>query len=179
MEADGAGAARDELAAMEAALTAPRTSVGAGPFMNLSVPTLDAALGKDPRINLALFSIPGASVRREAERALARGLHCLIFSDNVPVEDEVALKRTGFEKGLLVMGPDCGTAHIGGVGLGFCNVMRPGKNRDRGRGGNGDSGGHGRHRRCGRRNLLRPWAPGDATFQTRSAASPWSRRSRP
>ena len=73
VEADGAEAARDELAAMEAALTAPRTSVGAGPFMNLSVPTLDAALGKDPRINLALFSIPGASVRREAERALARG----------------------------------------------------------------------------------------------------------
>ena len=126
VEADGAGAARDELAAMEAALTAPRTSVGAGPFMNLSVPTLDAALGKDPRINLALFSIPGVSVRREAERALKKGLHCLIFSDNVPVEDEVALKRTGREKGLLVMGPDCGTAHIGGVGLGFCNVMRPG-----------------------------------------------------
>ena len=67
------------------------------------------------------------SVRREAERALKKGLHCLIFSDNVTVEDEVALKRMGREKGLLVMGPDCGTAHIGGVGLGFCNVMRPGK----------------------------------------------------
>ena len=77
-------------------------------------------------INLALFSIPGPSVRREAERALSKGLHCLIFSDNVSVEDEVALKRIGREKGLLVMGPDCGTAHIGGVGLGFCNVMRPG-----------------------------------------------------
>ena len=66
-------------------------------------------------------------MRREAERALTKGLHCLIFSDNVSVEDEVALKRIGREKGLLVMGPDCGTAHIGGVGLGFCNVMRPGK----------------------------------------------------
>ncbi len=127
VEADGAGAAREELAAMEAELNAPRAGTGAGLFAKLSVPTLDAALGKDPRINLALFSIPGASVRREVERALARGLHCLIFSDNVSVEDEVALKRTGLEKSLLVMGPDCGTAHIGGVGLGFCNVMRPGR----------------------------------------------------
>ena len=127
VEAEGAEAAQEELAAMEAALNAPRTGTGAGAFMNLSAPTLDAALGKDPLINLALFSIPGPNVRREAERALKKGLHCLIFSDNVTVEDEVALKRMGRDKDLLVMGPDCGTAHIGGVGLGFCNVMRPGK----------------------------------------------------
>ncbi len=126
VEADGASAAQKELTIMEAALTAPRTGAGAGAFANLSAPTLDAALDNDPLINLALFSIPGASVRREAERALKKGLHCLIFSDNVTVEDEVALKRMGRERGLLVMGPDCGTAHIGGVGLGFCNVMRPG-----------------------------------------------------
>lgn len=118
--------AQEELTNMEAALTAPRTGTGAGAFTNLAAPTLDAALGKDPAINLALFSIPGPSVRREAQRALGKGLHCLIFSDNVPVEDEVALKRMGRERGLLVMGPDCGTAHIGGVGLGFCNVVRPG-----------------------------------------------------
>lgn len=118
--------AQEELAMMEAALTVPRTGGGAGALANLSAPTLDAALGKDPAINLALFSIPGPSVRREAERALGKGLHCLIFSDNVSIEDEVALKRMGRERDLLVMGPDCGTAHIGGVGLGFCNVVRPG-----------------------------------------------------
>lgn len=118
--------AQEELTMMEAALTAPRPGGGAGALANLSAPTLDAALGKDPSINLALFSIPGPSVRREAERALRKGLHCLIFSDNVSVEDEVALKKLGRERGLLVMGPDCGTAHIGGVGLGFCNVVRPG-----------------------------------------------------
>ena len=118
--------AQEELTMMEAALTAPRTGTGAGAFADLSAPTLDAALGKDPSINLALFSIPGPNVRREAERALGKGLHCLIFSDNVPVEDEVALKRMGRDKNLLVMGPDCGTAHIAGVGLGFCNVVRPG-----------------------------------------------------
>lgn len=118
--------AQEELANMEAALTAPRAGSAAGTLANLASPTLDAALGEDPLLNLALFSIPGPSVRREAERALRKGLHCLIFSDNVSVEDEVALKRMGREKGLLVMGPDCGTAHIGGVGLGFCNVMRTG-----------------------------------------------------
>ncbi len=118
--------AQEELTMMEAALTAPRPGGGAGALANLAAPTLDAALGKDPSINLALFSIPGPSVRREAERALRKGLHCLIFSDNVSVEDEVALKKMGRERGLLVMGPDCGTAHIGGVGLGFCNVVRPG-----------------------------------------------------
>ena len=127
VEATAPEAAQEELAIMEAALTAPRTDGGAGALASLSAPTLDAALGKDPSINLALFSIPGPSVRREAERALRKGLHCLIFSDNVPVEDEVALKRMGRERGLLVMGPDCGTAHIGGVGLGFCNVVRPGE----------------------------------------------------
>ena len=127
VEADSAQVAEDQLASMEAGLSTPRSGGGAGVFTNFPVPTLDAALGKDSQINLALFSIPGPNVRREAERALRKGLHCLIFSDSVSVEDEVALKRMGREKGLLVMGPDCGTAHIGGVGLGFCNVMRPGK----------------------------------------------------
>ena len=127
VDAQDARTAQEELAAMEAALTAPRASGGAGAFMNLAAPTLEAALGKDPAINLALFSIPGPSVRREAQHALGKGLHCLIFSDNVSLEDEVVLKRMGRERGLLVMGPDCGTAHVGGVGLGFCNVVRPGK----------------------------------------------------
>ena len=126
VDADAPETAQEELTMMEAALTAPRSGGGAGALADISAPTLDAALGEDPAINLALFSIPGPSVRREAERALSKGLHCLIFSDNVSIEDEVALKRMGRERGLLVMGPDCGTAHIGGVGLGFCNVVRPG-----------------------------------------------------
>lgn len=50
----------------------------------------------------------------------------MIFSDNVPVEQEVLLKRRAAELGVLVMGPDCGTAVIGGAGLGFANVLRPG-----------------------------------------------------
>ena len=119
VEAESIQAAEDQLASMEADLSTPRSGGGAGLFTRFPVPTLGAAMGKDPQINLALFSIPGPNVRREAERALQKGLHCLIFSDNVPVEDEVALKRMGREKGLLVMGPDCGTAHIGVLDSGF------------------------------------------------------------
>ena len=50
----------------------------------------------------------------------------MIFSDNVPLDQEVTLKRTAAGRGLLVMGPDCGTAVLGGVGLGFANVVSPG-----------------------------------------------------
>ena len=50
----------------------------------------------------------------------------MVFSDNVPLEQEVALKEYAGRAGLLVMGPDCGTAVVGGVGLGFANVVRPG-----------------------------------------------------
>ena len=58
--------------------------------------------------------------------ALDAGRDVMVFSDNVPVEQEVALKRTAAERGLLVMGPDCGTAVVGGLGLGFANVVSPG-----------------------------------------------------
>jgi FdrA protein len=58
--------------------------------------------------------------------ALDAGLHVMIFSDNVPLEQEIVLKTAAAERGLLVMGPDCGTAILGGVGLGFANAMQPG-----------------------------------------------------
>ena len=58
--------------------------------------------------------------------ALDAGLDVLVFSDNVPVEQEVRLKAEAAKRGLLVMGPDCGTAVVAGVGLGFANVVRPG-----------------------------------------------------
>jgi FdrA protein len=76
--------------------------------------------------NVALVSVPGEYAALEAHRALTRGLHVLLFSDHVAVEDEVALKRRGIERGLLVMGPGCGTAMLGGVGLGFANEVPAG-----------------------------------------------------
>jgi FdrA protein len=76
-----------------------------------------------PEANLALISIPGEFAAFEARRALERGLHVLLFSDNVSLDDEVALKRLAASKGLLLMGPDCGTAIIGGTPLAFANAL--------------------------------------------------------
>ncbi len=82
-----------------------------------------AALAALPAANLALISVPGEFAALEARRALERGLHVMIFSDNVLLDEEVALKRRALELGLLVMGPDCGTALIGGTPLAFANVV--------------------------------------------------------
>jgi FdrA protein len=75
---------------------------------------------------VALVSVPGANAFVEAMDALDEGRDVLVFSDNVPLEQELVLKRTATERGLLVMGPDCGTAVVGGLGLGFANTVAPG-----------------------------------------------------
>ena len=90
------------------------------------VRTLRRALEKQPGANLALVSIPGEYVGPVVTDLLERGLHTMIFSDNVSVEDEVRLKAMAEERGLLVMGPDCGTSVLRGVPLAFANVCRPG-----------------------------------------------------
>lgn len=88
--------------------------------------TLAAGLAMLPSANLAVISVPGRYVAREARTALERGLSVFLFSSNVVVEDELALKTLARERGLLVMGPDCGTAIVGGIGIGFANVVRRG-----------------------------------------------------
>jgi FdrA protein len=85
--------------------------------------TIRTAVRELPDANLALISVPGHFAIAEARKALALGLHAMIFSDNVPIAEEVAIKREARERGLLVMGPDCGTAIIGGVPLAFANVV--------------------------------------------------------
>lgn len=75
---------------------------------------------------LAMISVPGAYAAAEAAKALASGLHVMVFSDNVSVDDEVSLKSYADRRDLLMMGPDCGTAIINGVPLGFANVVRRG-----------------------------------------------------
>ena len=79
-----------------------------------------------PAANLALISTPGDYAAAEAMKALRLGLNVMLFSDNVPVEDEIALKRYARAHDLIVMGPDCGTAIIGGIPLGFANAVRRG-----------------------------------------------------
>ncbi len=85
--------------------------------------TLRAATEALAGANLALISVPGDFAAAEARKALESGLNVMIFSDNVALEDEIALKQQGRARGLLVMGPDCGTAIIGGVPLAFANAV--------------------------------------------------------
>ncbi len=85
--------------------------------------TLRSALSAMPDASLALISVPGDFAAAEARKAIRRGLDAMIFSDNVSLADEAALKREARELGRLVMGPDCGTAIIGGVPLAFANVV--------------------------------------------------------
>jgi succinyl-CoA synthetase alpha subunit len=87
---------------------------------------VDEALYRQPHSNLVVISVPGEHAAREARKALEHGLNVFLFSDNVPVEDELALKQYAQERKLIVMGPDCGTSIIAGVGIGFANVVRQG-----------------------------------------------------
>jgi len=88
--------------------------------------SLEEGLAQKPNANLAVISVPGEYAAREARKALEAGLNVFLFSDNVSIADELALKQFATEKKLLVMGPDCGTSLIGGVGIGFANVIRKG-----------------------------------------------------
>ncbi|MFD2306911.1 DUF1116 domain-containing protein [Enterococcus termitis] len=88
--------------------------------------TWKEALEELPDANMALFSIPGEYGAAEMETALKNGLHVFSFTDNIPVEDEVKLKKLAHEKGLLMMGPDCGTGIISSIPIAFTNVITPG-----------------------------------------------------
>ena len=110
---DAALTARERVAAR--AETVPLRTIGAG----LSALDTDGPA-------LAVVSVPGAYAVPEAADAIAAGRSVLVFSDGVPVESEVALKRAAHDAGVLVMGPDCGTAIVSGLALGFANVVRRG-----------------------------------------------------
>jgi FdrA protein len=99
------------------------SSGGAGGFRPHS---LEAAAKLAPGARFALISVPGRYAAGVARQALDLGLHVFLYSDNVGMDEEIRLKRSARDAGLLVMGPDCGTALIGGVGLGFANRVRRG-----------------------------------------------------
>lgn len=88
--------------------------------------TITSAANAIPEANLAVIAVNGAYAPREARKALENDLHVMLFSDNVSIEDEIQLKKLAVEKGLLMMGPDCGTAIIGNVALCFANAVRKG-----------------------------------------------------
>jgi FdrA protein len=117
-------AAGEAFAAAEEALDARAAPPAAGGGEPRRPRALAEAAGDGPR--LAMISTPGRYAAAEATKALRLGMSAFVFSDNVPLEQEVALKREAHERGLLVMGPDCGTAIVSGVPLGFANEVRAG-----------------------------------------------------
>ena len=112
------------LAAVDAALAA--TTRRTGGSAELAPPRTTAAALREAPNGLVLVSVPGPSALVEAMDALDAGRDVMVFSDHVPLDQERALKRVASERDLLVMGPDCGTAVVGGLGLGFANVTSPG-----------------------------------------------------
>ncbi|TCP21669.1 FdrA protein [Scopulibacillus darangshiensis] len=88
--------------------------------------TWEMAQNKLSNANLAVISIAGEHAASEANKALDRNLNVFLFSDNVPLDDEVQLKRKAQEKGLIVMGPDCGTGILHEVPIAFANVVEKG-----------------------------------------------------
>jgi succinyl-CoA synthetase alpha subunit len=137
-EAEGAGSAdlviavrAGSAAAAEAALDRAAELLAArrsdqGPARSAPPRSIVSAARRLPGANVALVSVPGAHATAEAHQALSAGLHVFLFSDGVPLADEILLKRRAQARGLLVMGPECGTSLLNGVGLGFANRVRRG-----------------------------------------------------
>jgi FdrA protein len=119
-ESMSAALAEVETALSESSRPAP------GGFGDAPPPLTVRAAASRSDATVALISTPGEYAFADALDAVQSGLHTMVFSDNVPLEQEVLLKEYADEAGVLVMGPDCGTAVVGGVGLGFANVVRPG-----------------------------------------------------
>ncbi len=121
----------DEAAQATAALDTGRTALFAASAARadeaaVAITDLGAAVMAQPGSNVAIVSVPGAFAALETHKALTAGLDVLLFSDNVPVGDEIALKQRARSLGRLVMGPGAGTAMLSGVGLGFANRVRSG-----------------------------------------------------
>ncbi|MEU8195731.1 FdrA family protein [Microbispora amethystogenes] len=102
------------------------TGTGGGKARDEAPPRTVRSAARSWEATVALVSVPGEHAFAEALDAVEAGLSVMIFSDNMPVEQEILLKDRARARGVLVMGPDCGTAVVGGAGLGFANVLRPG-----------------------------------------------------
>ncbi|EGP08288.1 putative oxidoreductase subunit [Bradyrhizobiaceae bacterium SG-6C] len=125
VKAENEHAARAALAEALKALDKPKSQSAEGAVWRPR--SIGAAVKAAPDANLALISVPGEFAAAEARKALNRGLHVLMFSDNVAIADELSLKQHARERGLLMMGPDCGTAIIGGAPLAFANKLNRGR----------------------------------------------------
>ncbi|WP_188692025.1 acyl-CoA synthetase FdrA [Silvimonas amylolytica] len=125
-------AVRGAAAACDTALELAQTRLTAKPASDegdiRKVAPASLAMGVEtmPEASLALISVPGDYAAAEAIKALQLGLNVMMFSDNVPMAQEVEIKQLANRKNRIVMGPDCGTAIINGIPLGFANVVKRG-----------------------------------------------------
>jgi len=122
---DALAAAESKLDELLAASRSTGTPAGSGRVV--PVRSVTSAVRAVPEAEVALVSVPGPYAFAEAIDALEAGLDVIVFSDNVPVEQEIDLKDRAAELGRMALGPDCGTVVLDGVGLGFANVVRPGR----------------------------------------------------
>ena len=125
VDAESDAAAVAALAAAKELLAQRRQASEAG--AEVRPRTLESALRMLPGANLVAISVPGAYAKFEVMKAIKRGLHVFLFSDNVPLQDEIDLKTEAVKRGVLCMGPDCGTAYLNGIGVGFTNVVPRGR----------------------------------------------------
>lgn len=122
VKAESDSAASDAMDQIDSLLARRRSSAS----QDFRPRSLSSAAKQLPEANWVLVSVPGRYAAGVAREALDLGKHVFLYSDNVSLEDEISLKKSAREKGLLVMGPDCGTAIINGIGLGFANRVRRG-----------------------------------------------------
>ena len=126
VDAATAEAAASAIAEAERRLVTNAPINGSGGHRAIAPKTVTMGMAEAPLSRLAQISVPGPYAAAEAMKALRAGLNVFLFSDNVPIEQERIIKMLARDKGLIVMGPDCGTAIIAGVPLGFANVVRRG-----------------------------------------------------
>jgi len=122
VQADSESKGREALSQVDALLSR-RRAAATSTFLPKS---LESAARTLPEAKWVLISVPGRFAGGVAREALRLGKSVFLYSDNVPLEEEISLKRAALEQGLLVMGPDCGTAIVGGIGFGFANRVRRG-----------------------------------------------------
>lgn len=127
VRAESRGAAEDALGEVDSLLARRQTAGGGGADDDYQPRSLRQAFRLLPEARWVLVSVPGRHAGAVAREALEAGRNVLIYSDNVSLEEETALKERAAGQGLLVLGPDCGTAWIGGAGLAFANRVRRGK----------------------------------------------------
>ncbi len=124
------GIAANNEEALENAFVAAEEALSAkkkkGEATQRTYKTIGQVAALEEGYNLALISVPGAHAAREARNALENDMHVFLFSDNVTMEQEIALKKLACQRGLLMMGPDCGTAIVNGAPLGFANRVKRG-----------------------------------------------------